>query len=76
MSSLLGKLVSYTNLTQGAKEHEEAESGEGGRRRAAKVSNSGSAEGPHLERQTLPWKWMLEIDVFLCGVEHMWTSRW
>ena len=38
MSSLLGKLVSYTNLTQGAKEHEEAENGEGARRRAAKVS--------------------------------------
>ncbi|ELW50351.1 Solute carrier family 12 member 4 [Tupaia chinensis] len=36
VSSLLGKLVSYTNLTQGAKEHEEAESGEGSRRRAAK----------------------------------------
>uniref|UniRef100_A0A8D1MXN4 Solute carrier family 12 member 4 n=1 Tax=Sus scrofa TaxID=9823 RepID=A0A8D1MXN4_PIG len=36
VSSLLGKLVSYTNLTQGAKEHEEAESGEGTRRRAAK----------------------------------------
>ncbi|XP_034495102.1 solute carrier family 12 member 4 isoform X2 [Ailuropoda melanoleuca] len=37
VSSLLGKLVSYTNLTQGAKEHEEAESGEGTRRRAAKT---------------------------------------
>uniref|UniRef100_A0A8C0L7T1 Solute carrier family 12 member 4 n=1 Tax=Canis lupus dingo TaxID=286419 RepID=A0A8C0L7T1_CANLU len=35
VSSLLGKLVSYTNLTQGAKEHEEAESGEDTRRRAA-----------------------------------------
>uniref|UniRef100_A0A8C4MW58 Solute carrier family 12 member 4 n=1 Tax=Equus asinus asinus TaxID=83772 RepID=A0A8C4MW58_EQUAS len=35
VSSLLGKLVSYTNLTQGAKEHEEAESGEGTRRRVA-----------------------------------------
>lgn len=38
VSSLLGKLVSYTNLTQGAKEHEEAENGDGTRRRAAKVS--------------------------------------
>lgn len=38
VSSLLGKLVSYTNLTQGAKEHEEAESGEGTHRRAAEVS--------------------------------------
>ncbi|OWK15746.1 SLC12A4, partial [Cervus elaphus hippelaphus] len=44
VSSLLGKLVSYTNLTQGAKEHEEAESGEGARRRAAKVSWSGATE--------------------------------
>lgn len=52
MSSLLGKLVSYTNLTQGAKEHEEAESGEGARRRAVKVSKSVSAEGPHLGSQS------------------------
>ncbi|XP_029388610.1 solute carrier family 12 member 4 [Mus pahari] len=48
VSSLLGKLVSYTNLTQGAKEHEEAESGEGGRRRAAKAPSMGTLMGVYL----------------------------
>uniref|UniRef100_A0A452S1C2 Solute carrier family 12 member 4 n=1 Tax=Ursus americanus TaxID=9643 RepID=A0A452S1C2_URSAM len=48
VSSLLGKLVSYTNLTQGAKEHEEAESGEGTRRRAAKAPSMGTLMGVYL----------------------------
>ncbi|ETE64835.1 Solute carrier family 12 member 4 [Ophiophagus hannah] len=37
VSSLLGKLVSYTNLTQGAKEHEEAENAEGSRSKVSKT---------------------------------------
>ena len=63
--TFLGKLVSYTNLTQGAKEHEEAESGEGTRRRAAKVSWSSAGERPLLRR------WIQH-----CGVESfpMWLS--
>ncbi|XP_063573420.1 solute carrier family 12 member 4 isoform X8 [Pongo abelii] len=48
VSSLLGKLVSYTNLTQGAREHEEAESGEGTRRRAAKAPSMGTLMGVYL----------------------------
>uniref|UniRef100_A0A8C0L4Q0 Solute carrier family 12 member 4 n=1 Tax=Canis lupus dingo TaxID=286419 RepID=A0A8C0L4Q0_CANLU len=48
VSSLLGKLVSYTNLTQGAKEHEEAESGEDTRRRAAKAPSMGTLMGVYL----------------------------
>ncbi|KAK2496165.1 hypothetical protein MC885_001859 [Smutsia gigantea] len=48
VSSLLGKLVSYTNLTQGAKEHEEAESGEGTYRRAAKAPSMGTLMGVYL----------------------------
>ncbi|XP_046538231.1 solute carrier family 12 member 4 isoform X2 [Equus quagga] len=48
VSSLLGKLVSYTNLTQGAKEHEEAESGEGTRRRVAKAPSMGTLMGVYL----------------------------
>ncbi|KAG8521742.1 Solute carrier family 12 member 4 [Galemys pyrenaicus] len=48
VSSLLGKLVSYTNLTQGAKEHEEAESGVGTRRRAAKAPSMGTLMGVYL----------------------------
>nr|XP_021522766.1 solute carrier family 12 member 4 isoform X4 [Aotus nancymaae] len=48
VSSLLGKLVSYTNLTQGAKEHEEAESGEGTRRRAAEAPSMGTLMGVYL----------------------------
>jgi len=36
VSSLLSRLANYTNLTQGAKEHEEAE-GFGDKRKASKV---------------------------------------
>ena len=36
VSSLLNRLANYTNLTQGAKEHEEAESN-GEKRKASKV---------------------------------------
>lgn len=38
VSSLLGKLVNYTNLTQGVKEHEEAESTDGSKKKVSKVS--------------------------------------
>lgn len=44
VSSLLSRLVSYTNITQGAKEHEEAESAEASRRKTPKVSSRGTAE--------------------------------
>uniref|UniRef100_A0A672M0P9 Solute carrier family 12 member 4 n=1 Tax=Sinocyclocheilus grahami TaxID=75366 RepID=A0A672M0P9_SINGR len=37
VSSLLSRLVSYTNVTQGAKEHEEAESADASRRQMPKV---------------------------------------
>uniref|UniRef100_A0A7M4E3N2 Solute carrier family 12 member 4 n=1 Tax=Crocodylus porosus TaxID=8502 RepID=A0A7M4E3N2_CROPO len=48
VSSLLGKLVSYTNLTQGAKEHEEAESAEGSRRKISKSPSMGTLMGVYL----------------------------
>lgn len=37
VSSLLNKLANYTNLTQGAQEHEEAEDDEGPKKKAVKV---------------------------------------
>lgn len=37
VSSLLNKLANYTNLTQGAQEHEEAEEDEGPKKKAVKV---------------------------------------
>ncbi|RMC09108.1 hypothetical protein DUI87_14114 [Hirundo rustica rustica] len=37
VSSLLGKLVNYTNLTQGVKEHEEAESTDGSKKKVSKT---------------------------------------
>uniref|UniRef100_A0A8D0CV47 Solute carrier family 12 member 4 n=1 Tax=Sander lucioperca TaxID=283035 RepID=A0A8D0CV47_SANLU len=43
VSSLLSRLVSYTNITQGAKEHEEAESAEASRRKTPKVSSRGTS---------------------------------
>lgn len=39
VSSLLSRLVNYTNITQGAREHEEAENTETSRRKAPKVRN-------------------------------------
>uniref|UniRef100_A0A2I3HK50 Solute carrier family 12 member 4 n=1 Tax=Nomascus leucogenys TaxID=61853 RepID=A0A2I3HK50_NOMLE len=47
VSSLLGKLVSYTNSPR-RKEHEEAESGEGTRRRAAEAPSMGTLMGVYL----------------------------
>lgn len=37
VSSLLNKLANYTNLTQGAQEHEEADDDEGHKKKAVKV---------------------------------------
>ncbi|XP_029464439.1 solute carrier family 12 member 4 isoform X2 [Rhinatrema bivittatum] len=48
VSSLLSKLVNYTNLTQGAKEHEEAESAEGSRRKVSKSPRMGTLMGVYL----------------------------
>lgn len=37
VSSFLSKLANYTNLTQGAQEHEEADDDEGSKKKAVKV---------------------------------------
>ena len=37
VSSLLNKLANYTNLSQGAQEHEEADEDEGPKKKAVKV---------------------------------------
>lgn len=44
VSSLLSRLVNYTNITQGAKEHEEEESAEASRRKTPKVKSQSRAE--------------------------------
>lgn len=38
VSSLLSKLANYTNLTQGVREHEEADEEEGAKKKTVKVS--------------------------------------
>ncbi|XP_023646086.2 solute carrier family 12 member 4 [Paramormyrops kingsleyae] len=48
VSSLLSRLVSYTNITQGAKEHEEAESAESSKRKIPKSPNMGTLMGVYL----------------------------
>ncbi|CAM9206296.1 unnamed protein product, partial [Lampetra fluviatilis] len=48
VSSLLGSLANYTNLPQGAREHEEAESLPEGRRRAVKAPQMGTLMGVYL----------------------------
>ena len=40
VSSLLSKLANYTNLTQGVREHEEADDDEGAKKKAVKVRSS------------------------------------
>ncbi|XP_060923753.1 solute carrier family 12 member 4 [Limanda limanda] len=48
VSSLLSRLVNYTNITQGAKEHEEEESTEASRRKTPKSPNMGTMMGVYL----------------------------
>ncbi|XP_056382421.1 solute carrier family 12 member 4 isoform X2 [Hyla sarda] len=48
VSSLLSRLVNYTNLTQGAKEHEEAESGDGAPKKVFKSPSMGTLMGVYL----------------------------
>ncbi|XP_034042249.1 LOW QUALITY PROTEIN: solute carrier family 12 member 4 [Thalassophryne amazonica] len=48
VSSLLSRLVSYTNITQGAKEHEEEESAEASRRKTPKSPSMGTLMGVYL----------------------------
>ncbi|XP_047195895.1 solute carrier family 12 member 4 isoform X1 [Hippoglossus stenolepis] len=48
VSSLLSRLVNYTNITQGAKEHEEEESTEASRRKTPKSPNMGTLMGVYL----------------------------
>ncbi|KAM3919740.1 solute carrier family 12 member 4 isoform 2-T2 [Leptodactylus fuscus] len=48
VSSLLSRLVNYTNITQGAKEHEEAESGEGTHKKVFKSPSMGTLMGVYL----------------------------
>lgn len=38
VSSLLNKLANYTNLTQGVREHEEADEDEGAKKKTVKVT--------------------------------------
>ncbi|XP_063801328.1 solute carrier family 12 member 4 isoform X1 [Pseudophryne corroboree] len=48
VSSLLSRLVSYTNLTQGVKEHDEAESAEGAHKKVSKSPSMGTLMGVYL----------------------------
>ncbi|XP_078526896.1 solute carrier family 12 member 4 [Lissotriton helveticus] len=48
VSSLLSRLVNYTNITQGAKEHEEAENVEGTRKKVSKSPSMGTLMGVYL----------------------------
>ncbi|KAJ1083236.1 hypothetical protein NDU88_003395 [Pleurodeles waltl] len=48
VSSLLNRLVNYTNITQGAKEHEEAENVEGTRKKVSKSPSMGTLMGVYL----------------------------
>uniref|UniRef100_A0A4W3J2R7 Solute carrier family 12 member 5 n=1 Tax=Callorhinchus milii TaxID=7868 RepID=A0A4W3J2R7_CALMI len=48
VSSLLSGLANYTNLTQGVKEHEEAENNEGTRKKQVKATRMGTIMGVYL----------------------------
>ncbi|XP_036439909.1 solute carrier family 12 member 4 [Colossoma macropomum] len=48
VSSFLSRLVNYTNITQGAKEHEEAESADASKRKIPKSPNMGTLMGVYL----------------------------
>lgn len=67
VSSLLGKLVNYTNLTQGVKEHEEAESSDGSKKKVSKVSKD-SLHGQN-------W-WMGWFPVWFLGSHDNVAKQW
>lgn len=48
VSSLLNRLANYTNLTQGVREHEEAENNEEPKKKEIKVNMHCTSEGCHL----------------------------
>jgi len=66
VSSLLGKLVNYTNLTQGVKEHEEAESTDGSKKKVSKVSKD-SLPGQLMNRM-IPFVIFGELNSFLLNL--------
>lgn len=63
VSSLLGKLVNYTNLTQGVKEHEEAESTDGSKKKVSKVSKDSLHS--QLMNGVIPYVISGDLDFFL-----------
>lgn len=63
VSSLLGKLVNYTNLTQGVKEHEEAESTDGSKKKVSKVSKDSLHS--QLINGLIPYVIFGDLDFFL-----------
>lgn len=66
VSSLLGKLVNYTNLTQGVKEHEEAESTDGSKKKVSKVSKDSLSGQP--KGRMIPCVLSGELDSFLLSL--------
>lgn len=60
VSSLLNKLANYTNLTQGAQEHEEADDDEGSKKKAVKVT---SKLFPKLSVQCLNLRWVRRVTI-------------
>lgn len=68
VSSLLSRLVNYTNVTQGAKEHEEEESAETSRRKTPKVSSFGKAGeyGSFMFLKYLPIRLWQFRNIILC----------
>lgn len=59
VSSLLNKLANYTNLTQGVREHEEADSEDGVRRVAVTVRTSIFFFLLSIDNEVLHWQWDL-----------------
>lgn len=57
VSSLLNRMANYTNLTQGAKEHEEAENITEGKKKPTKVRPQGAGQiktAPYMSTEGMP----------------------
>lgn len=63
VSSLLNKLANYTNLTQGAQEHEEADDDEGPKKKAVKVKQRALF---HMMCVLPRWSWLHVVQLQQC----------
>lgn len=79
VSSLLSKLANYTNLTQGVREHEEADEEEGGKKKTVKVRSKESFSfqlNGHIIYKNVHVMFFFSVSVLQCNwIENIFAFR-